>query len=276
MTTITLTAESSGSIAPYIDVLGESFPVDAVTTTAWRTADGRSFRVRGLVRVSTSGTVTIRDFEAPIGVESSYRFEHFDVNGDRISWSDSETAQLDAGEVGDAWFHNPFDPTTSVRVSMAFDAAQVLTRPTDLEKFKPKGRSLPVIVSRPRRGVESVALNCSTATADDEARLDALFGDYDDATVPVICVRAHPWMRLPPTLFATVDAPARRPYDARVGGENVDWFMIADEAAPPVEAAITALLDYADFTAYYASYAAFTAAYVDYREAQRDYSIATI
>ena len=54
--------------------------------------------------------------------------------------------------------------------------------------------------------------------------------------------------------------------------------MAVDEVAPPVEAVIRALLDYADFEAYYSDvggdYAAFTAAYADYAQAQVDYSIA--
>lgn len=274
MTTITLTPDPAGSPAPYVDVLAESFPGGVSSVTIWRTAGGRAFRVRGLVRVSTGGVVTIRDFEAPLGTEASYRAEHFDSAGEFVSWSDYEATTLTSDDLEVAWFHNPFDPTTSVQTLMALDAAREIVRPVDVEQHRVKGRSVPVIVSGPRRGVEGVTLDCSTMSEADEDRFDGLFGGYDDDTVPVICVRTHPSLRLPPTFFAIAESPRRRPLNARQGGEVVDWGLAADEAAPPVEAAITALLDYADFTAFYADYAAFTAAYTDYREAQRDYSIA--
>jgi hypothetical protein len=275
VTTITLTADPAGSPAPYVDVLVEDFPVGVEAVTVWRTSpSGRAFRVRGLVRVSTGGVVTIRDFEAPLGAEVSYRAEHLDGAGDFVSWSDSETVTLTEGLIEDAWFHNPFDPTTSVHVVITLDAAQEISRPVDVEKFKVKGRSVPVIISGPRRGVEQLVLDCSTLTLADATKFDALFGTYDDDTVPIVCVRTHPNLFLPPTLFAVIEDPIKRPTIARQGGTVVDWLLLADETAPPVEAAITALLDYADFTAYYSDYAEFTAAYADYREAQRDYSIA--
>lgn len=277
MTTITLTADENGNPAPYVDVLVEGFPAGVSSTTIWRTARGRAFRVRGLVGVSTSGIVTIRDFEAPLGVEATYRAEQFDSDGEFVSWSSPATVTLPAGDLETAWFHSPLDPTTSVQVVMTLDAAKVLVRPTTAERFKVVGRSVQVIITGARKGLQGVVLNCSTETLAAADKLDALFGAYaedNDDTVPILCVRTHPHLRLPPTLFAWVEEPAQMPLAVTRNGEIIDWELVADEVAPPPEAAITALLDYDDFTAFYSDYAAFTAAYVDYREAQRDYSIA--
>jgi hypothetical protein len=274
-TTITLTAEPSGTPAPYVDVLASGFDVGISTTTIWRTAAGRTFRVRGLVNVSTGGTVTIRDFEAPLGVECSYRAEHFDSSGDFVSWSDSETVTLTEGDLEVAYLHNPFDPSTSVQVVMSVEAASTVVRPSNAEKFAVKGRSVPVIISQPRKGVEGVLLDFSTRTLAAAESVETILGGYDDDTVPIVCVRTHPNMLLPPTFFAYIDRPTKRQLNVRRDGEIIDWLMAADEVAPPVEAAITVLLDYADFTAFYtAGYDVFTAAYADYQEATRDYSIA--
>lgn len=274
-TTVTLTAYPVGSPAPYVDVLVSSFDVGVDTVTIWRTAGGRSFRVRGLVGVSTGGTVTIQDFEAPLGVESSYRAEQFNASGVFVSWSASAAVTLDEGDLEVAYFHNPFEPASVVEVVMSVDAAASITRPTSAEKFSIMGRSVPIIISSPRRGVENVTLNCTTVTLSAAESFDALFGGYDDDTVPIVCVRTHPNLFLPPTFFATIERPTKRALNVRQGGEIIDWYMAGDEVAPPVESAITVLLDYADFTAFYTGgYNVFTAAYADYQEATRDYTIA--
>ena len=274
-TTVTLTAYPAGSPAPYVDVLASGFVAGIASTTIWRTAGGQTFRVRGLVDVTTGGTVTIQDFEAPLGVEASYRAEHFDSAGVFVSYSDPATVTLDAGLIEVAYLHNPFSPATAVQVVMSINAASEITRPTSSERFAVMGRSVPVIISQPRHGVEGVTLDCSTITLADASSLDSLFGGYDDDTVPIVCVRTHPNLYLPPTFFATVERPSKRLLNVRQGGTIIDWFMTADEVAPPVEAAVTVLLDYADFTAFYTGgYDVFTAAYADYQTATRDYTIA--
>ncbi len=268
MTTITLTTDSAST--PFIDVLADGFPAEATTATLWRTAKGREFKVRGLVGVSTSGAVTVRDYEAPFGVVSSYRAQQFDAAGNFLSWSSPVSITLPLPPVNTAWVHNPLDPSTSVRVTMLDSAAQTLSRPNDLEVLVVPGRSVGLTLSSTRRGLVGVVLDCYTATAADADLFEALFGDYDDDTIPIICVRTRPEMRLPPTLFVAVGSPAQSP--TKVGGAL--WGVSGDEVSPPISGFITALLDYADFTAFYADYAAFTAAYTDYTEATRDYSIA--
>jgi hypothetical protein len=62
------------------------------------------------------------------------------------------------------------------------------------------------------------------------------------------------------------------PIDTWNGGGTVGWKLEADEVSPPPEAFVSALLAYADFSAFFASYATFTAAYSSYLLAQRDYT----
>lgn len=277
MTTITLTATPDGEPAPFIEVTAEDFDPGVETVTVWRSAAGRQFKVRGLVGVSAGGTVNIRDFEAPFGVESSYRVEQFDSAGDFVAWSLPEVATLDSPALRwQAWFHNPFEPQGSVRVELMGQRDRSLSRPVNAEVFQVQARSVGVTVfNGPRRGLQRVVLDCVTLTDDDEAKFDALFGGYDDTTIPVVCVRTHPASRLPGTLFALVSA-AKRPIDLDPEDEDgrLEWAVEGDEVAPPAEGIVTVLLGYDDFTAFYADYAEFTAAYTDYRQAQLDYSIA--
>lgn len=274
MTTVTLDPQPAGTPAPFVDILAESFGVGVATVTVWRGAEGRQFRVRGLVNVSASGTVSTRDFEAPFDVELSYRVQHFDALGNFMFWSTPVTTTL-VGESRYAWFHNPLDPSTSLRLLMLNGVAGSLVRPLDAEVLRIQGRSVGVTMFGARKGVQGVVLDCMTETLGDAHLFDSMFGGYDDTeTVPILCIRATLEMRLPPTLFALVGAPQQLPFDATQGGETTRWGLQGDEVAPPAEAIITSLLGYDDFTAFYADYAAFTAAYTDYREAQRDYSIA--
>lgn len=274
LTTITLSAQTSP--APHVEVIAEDFG-GASTVTLWRTAGRRQFRVRGAVRVSAAGTVSVQDFEAPLGVESSYRAELFDGNGDRIEYSDVETVTLPApAHPFLAWWHNPLEPENSVLVEMRGSATRTLQRPVDVEVLRVRGRSVGVAMfSNARSGMERIVLDCVTMTTSDRDRFDTLFGEYDDpTTIAIVCVRAHPAAELPPTLFAVVGAPSRLIYDGANVGELAYWSATGSEVAPPPEALVMSLLGYDDFTAFYDDYAAFTAAYADYREAQVDYSIA--
>jgi len=277
--TVTLVAHPDGSPAPYVDVYADGFPAGAESLTVWRTVEGRQFKVRGLVDVdAAAGAVTILDFEAPFDLPASYRVEFKDALGALLEYSAPAVVTLSmpaSAPAYAAWFHNPLDPASSVRVELRGQNNRQLTRPVDYEVFRVPGRSVGVaIFGGSRRGYERLVLDCVTMTAEDEGRFDALFGGYDDFTIPIVCVRAHPVTRLPATLFALVGAPSKVPLDGVDMGGQLWWGLEGDEVAPPPEAFVTALLDYAAFTAFYSSYAEFTASYVDYTTASRDYTIA--
>ncbi len=275
VTTLTLTPQPIGSPAPYVDVLASAITAGVSRVTVWRTVKGRQYKVRGLVNVSAGGTVTTRDFEAPRDVLISYRVQHLDALGNFISWSDTATTTLPDVD-GYTWFHNPLDPTTSVRLRMLAPTPGALTKPLDAEILRVLGRSLGVGFFGARGGFSNINLTALTETIEDADRFDALFGGYDDVnTVPILCVRTPSAMRLPPTLFALVGKPEQVALQPWIRGEWSAWQMAGDEISPPPEAIITALLDYADFSAFYSGgYNVFKAAYLDYEQAMRDYTIA--
>jgi len=274
--TTTLTAFPAGTPAPYVLVEIDDVPAAAATVTVWRSVGGRQWRVRGMIRIAADGASGL-DFEAPFGVEMAYRVEHFDASGAFIGWSDPEVVTLTGLAGSHAWAHNPLDPTTSVQVTMMRDAARSLVRPIPVKKIQIPKRSVAVTLLGTRQGLSGVRLDCYSESLENADRFDALFGGYDDSTVAIVCFRADPAMRLPPTLFVTVAEPEQIPY-TYLGNDSVKWRLQGDEASPPAEALVVALLEYADFTAFYSEapygdYAAFTAAYADYTQASRDYSI---
>lgn len=204
--------------------------------------------------------------------------QQFDASGDFIAWSATETVTMPAlAHDYQAWWHNPFDPASAVLVELKGQQDQTLQRPLgDHEIFHVSGRSVGVAVfDNVRRGYERLLLDCVTLTAEDETKFDALFGGYNDGTIPIVCIRTNPTTRYPAPLFAVVET-AKQPLNlsAADAGPHLNWAAAGDEVAPPAEAIVVTLLGYDDFTAFYSDYAAFTAAYTDYREAQLDYSIA--
>lgn len=278
MTTITLTANPTGTPAPYVEVVVDDHPVTSATCTVWRVQNNRLFRVRGLVNVPTTGLLSQLDVEAPFGRQAAYRVQYFDDEGEFLEWSTDETVALTGLEPGWGWLHDPFDPATSLLAQFERPTAREIVRNSPVDQMMVPGRSVGVVFAGTRTGVQSLVLDVWLPSDADADRLDAMLGVYNEQRPPILCLRTAPEMRLPGTLFMTTPRTAYRPFGAALGSEEADFSMVVDEVAPPVEAAVTALLDYADFTAFYTDnggdYAAFTAAYADYTEAQLDYSIA--
>lgn len=261
--------------APFVDVLVSEFPVGTVSLSVRRTAGGRTFPVRGLTRSTAAGAASVRDYEAGLDVASTYRTEFFDVEGLSIGFDSPVTVTLAsvADVWGDsvAWFHDPLDPSTSVKVSLLGGAGHGISRPIPADVGFVSGRSVGVVFPGTRQGVQRLTLDCVTESREDGDRFDALFGRYDSDALGVVCVRTRPRTRFPSTLFAFVGSPVgqARDYDSWA----LNWFMEGDEVVPPVPAVVVPLLTYADFTAYYATYQDFTDSYPDYITATRDYSV---
>lgn len=266
--TLTVRAVPTTSKPPYIDVLVTSPLGERFTVT--RTCAGRTFKVRGLVNVSSSGGGTVRDHEAGFDVVSTYRVEYFTA-GVSIGFSETATANLRRIELGSAWFSDPLSPESAVKVRLLNGAASELSRSTPGLMVEVPRRSVGFSLPGTRGGLRDVVLDCYTETRGDGERFDALFGGYDSDALSIVCVRASPETWLPPTLFAFVGSPTKRPVGYR--GDSLKWSLSGDETAPPAPAFVTPLLTYDDFTEWYAAYAEFTSSYPDYLTAQSDYSV---
>lgn len=275
MTLSVAAVPESAADAPFVDVLVSGFPVGTVSFTVRRRAAGRTFPVRGLTRSTAAGAATVRDYEAGLDVELTYRTEFFDVEGLSIGFDSPVTVTLpsvvDAWGDSAAWFHDPLDPTTSVKVSLLGGAGHPIARPVPADVGYVSGRSVGIVLPGTRQGVRGLTLDCETETREDGDRFDALFGGYDSDALGVVCVRTRPRTRFPSTLFAFVGEPVKFGRDYSTWA--LVWQMEGDEVAPPVPAVIVPLLTYQDHTDFYSTYAEFAAAYPDYITATRDYAV---
>ncbi|WP_382307274.1 hypothetical protein [Herbiconiux sp. UC225_62] len=273
MASIQAVAFPSGAPAPYVDLLitGPA-PVGAATVTVSRTSEGRTFKVRGMVDLDVNSELTRRDYEAPFDREMTYLAQYFDGGGNAVGYSEQASVRLPALTRGTAWWHNPLDPESAVRVMMGPNAASELTREIESELLRVRNRSVGVMIGGVRQGLTKIPLDCITLTPGESARFDALFGGYDRIVTGVVCIRPSGVIPLPGVLFANVSAPTQQPYNRKQRVDpSSDWPLVGDEVAPPAPAIVRALLTYQDFEDFYSSYAEFEAAYPSYQEASRDY-----
>lgn len=277
----TLTTFTDAAPCPRVEVFFDSFAPGTASVTVFRLAAGREYRVRGAVRAATAGTLTRIDFECPFNVLVTYRAEMFDAAGLSLGFTDS--AELGDILVGLApgddvvpaddllaietisgtglvslhtWLHNPLNPAGAVKVELAASTAGAISRPVVGEVSRPRGRSVGVMLSESRLGVQGLRFDVRALDLDTADKVQALIGGYGSPTVPVICVRmggTDSRVRLPKPLFLGVLDIAELDMNVAWGGSDTIQEMTGDEVDPPVPGLFIPLLTAADINAYYAS-----------------------
>ena len=272
MTTIVTTPLTDLTPAPRVLVEVNNIAVGAATLTLFRQAEGRTFRVRGAVRVPVSSAFATLDLEAPFGVEIGYRVELFDAGGLSLGFSNTTLTQLN---VDLCYVHNPMNPSGSIQIDLSDTSGRALTRTTSGEIFHPEQRVVGLLISGTRRGLEAVSLYFSTDDPQVAEKFEAMLGGYsiaDSDVVPILCVRTPPLTDLPRTFFAAVMQATRRPVNVHMGGTLREWETEADEASPPAPGLIVPLLTRDDIDAFFATRNALDAAYGARTDIDRDYS----
>lgn len=260
--------------SPRMEVLFSSLHPDAATLTVHREAAGRTYPVRGGIRVATAGAFTRIDFEVPFGAEATVFAEMFDASGLPLGVTDSASTTV---WCDDTWVHNPLDPSGAVRVAFRGNAARSIDRPTNAEVVFPKGRTVGVIVGGGRQGIRDVVLDVVTDTVEDADKFAALLGGYDSVTTPVLCFRigASDRVRLPRPFFVGVSGPAPEEDMTYVfGGETIAHPITGSEVSPPAPGLFVPLLTNSDINAFYATNADVNSGSSSNLEINRKYEIA--
>lgn len=270
---VTLTATLTPDPCPRVEVLITDLPPTADTVTVYRLAAGREYQMRGGVAAEVVGALTRIDFEVPFGVPAQYRAEMFDSDGLSLGFTPTATIQVDVAET---WVHNPLDPQGATTVNFLNTAAKSLKRPFDGDRVRPLGRSVAVVVTGQRRGLEDVVLDVYVDGLDQADKLQAMFGSYGVRTVPVICFRigAADRIRLPRPLFAGILTLDEQGLNYSVDSDLIVFGMTGDEVTPPTPALVVPLLTRADLNAFYPTRAALNAAYLTRLEVNRAYDLA--
>jgi hypothetical protein len=246
---------------------------DATYVDIYRLAEGRSYLVRGGVKVYAVGGVTVVDFEAPFGIPITYRAEMFaDQDGTTsLGFTGSSDAFLD---VGTTCVHQPLNPELAVWPTRLQSTAADISRTTPGELVYTEGASVGTWIGQDRRGIEGLTFDFLTRTLDEARTFQAMLGGYGTSSVAVLCIRTPPPMRIPRVFFGTVAELHEVSVDVANGGEAVQFQFVSDEAQPPAPGLVTAILSRDDIDAAYPTREARAAAYLTRLDRDRDYSLA--
>lgn len=271
-----LTVFHDAAPCPRVEVLFSTLDPAATSLTVFRVAAGRTYTVRGGLRVATAGAFTRIDFEVPFGVEVTVYAEMFDAAGLSLGVTDSAVTTL---WVDDTWVHNPLNPDGAVRVMFRGNAARSINRPTNADVVFPQGRRVGVIVGGgARSGIRDVVLDVVTDTVEDADKFAALLGGYESRTTPVLCFRigASDRVRLPRPFFVGVagNAAEEDMTYTRGFGETIAHPLQGSEVDPPAPGLFVPLLTNADINAFYASNADVNSDSSSNLEINRKYEIA--
>jgi hypothetical protein len=238
------------------------------TINVYRTAEGRTFQVRGGVNLYAAGGVSVMDFECPFGVPASYQAEQFNASGVSLGFTDQTSITL---AVTDTWVHQPLSPALAVTGKIMMDSANDFMRPSPGQTVWPEGAVAGRTISGQRQGLVQMPLHIKLGSAADSDEFASMFGGYTTNFPPVLCIRTPAVLRIPRLLFAS----CLQAHEV-IGGVNrlFTWQLTVDEVSPPAPGLILPLLRRMDIDAAYATRAAMDAAYATRRAMDSDYSLA--
>lgn len=270
----TLTQTLDWNPGPRVLVAFPSLASGTQTVNVYRTAEGRTFKVRGGVNLFAVGGASVMDFECPVGVTASYQAEQFNAAGTSLGFTDQASTTIPASVVPDSsWVivHQPLSPALSILGQLDGDTAADVVNTVPGSLATPEGGTVPLWIGGQRLGVSNMRLSVVAQSYADADEFRSMFGDYNTNFPAIVCVRTIPPVRFPRLLFAAV-AELHETTDYING--LVTFGLTVTEAAPPSPGLILPTLRRIDIDAAYATRDAMDAAYATRFAEDSDYSLA--
>jgi hypothetical protein len=269
VTAPTLTTYQGPRQNPRVEVFFPELLPGTASHTIIRESDGRRQEVRRGLRIAPG--VAALDYEVPFCVPSVYRAECFNAAGESIGFTEPATTMV--------WetrsiLHQPMNPQLWATSIERTGTADKLVRPSPGENVWPEGATYARRIGQKRRGLVDVNYIFQTFDTEEADRVQALTGTPEEPYPAIICIRTPPPVRLPRTLFLSVDELVEIDQNVSYGGNWTVFEITGDECEPPYVGLSTPTLTYSDIDAAYGSYALADAAYSTYTERDRDYSLA--
>lgn len=239
-------------------------PAGTDSVTVWRRSDGRSFKSRGGVERSFSGTLGLLDFEVGQSVLSTYELECWDgaTSLGRVSLGSVALPRI--GEVNDVIIQQPLNPALNVVVKNMAASWPSITRDAAGETVEVEGASYPTLVGfGPRQGASEVALDFAVSSRAEAARLLATLGTEDNPQPAVWLVRTNQGI-LPRVFFCHVKSLVEIGINQRSSGEWTRFQAVVKEIKPPAPALVVPSLTYSDLAAVFPTYTEMKAALITY------------
>lgn len=271
MSTLTTFVDMNPVPRVLVDVPVSEFPVGAVAVSLTRTAEGRTFKVRGGQMLPVGSPAVVLDPEAPFGVESAYTVLGHDAAGNVIGSFPVGTVTLD---FDGCVIQQPLDARLAVEVAALRGFASSTTRDTPGGLAYPQGRALPGLVGLgPRRGLKDLPIEVLLSSYADADKLQETLGTYERAQLPVWLIRTPPSFRVPRVFFCHVPQLVEVDVAAVSSGAIVVFSASVTEVKPPAEGISGAVLTHSDMKVFFATHTQVKAAYVTHSDVKRDTSL---
>lgn len=254
-----------------VDAATSLFPAGSVTVSLTRTAEGRTFDVRGGQKLPAASPAVIMDPEAPFGVVSAYTVLGHDADGNLIgSWPiGTVTLPYDKTVI-----QQPLDARLAATVDRLDGTGFELVRSTPGALAYPQGRVLPGVVGLgPRRGLEGVTLNLVAESQTEANNLQATLGTYDVPQLPIWLVRTPPGKRIPRVFFCHVPELVELDTYGPTGSGFVHFQAEVTEVKPPAAGITAAVLTHSDMKVFFSTHTGVKAQYATHSDVRRDTSL---
>lgn len=266
---VTATTDQYLEGLPSVAVAFSGFAGGVHHQTLTRVVEGRTMPVRGGFEVAPD--VTVRDFEAPFGVDYSYVSEMFDAGGGSVGYAQSDPLLVD---VKRSYVHQPLNPNLWASPHVMLGSAEDIDRPLVGDVVYVEGDSLGRRIGSRRLGISGLDLVFETDTIDAANQMQRMLGDYETQQIGVLIIRTPPPLRIPRTLIASVRKMPEVNVNVNRRGSIIQFPMTVDETAGPHVGLVVPTLTYDDLDAAYGTYDIRDAAYPTTTDSDRDYSLA--
>lgn len=262
----TLTQVIDNNPSPRVQILFSTVAGSAVTMNIYRTAEGRTFPVRGGVNLGCVGGANAVDNEVPFGVVTSYQAEMFDTSGNSLGFTDATTTTM---AVTQAWLSQPLSPTLAIPVKVFLTTSQSVGRVAPGSLTYPEGATVGTWIGGQRQGIQGLQLAFRVANTSDADEFQSMFGSYSADFPAVLCLRTPPPARLPRTFFFSSSGPVET---AQANFTFITYSMTVNEAQPASPGLVIPLLRREDIDFAYSTRSARDAAYATRLALVTDYS----
>jgi hypothetical protein len=235
VSTVTAYDDMAPSPRVVIDVDESDLNAATETVTVWQVSKWGQVPVNRKPRPAAGGLV-LTDYEAPCGVQLTYRVQQYGVDGADLGFALALSTQLEIG-FGRVVIQDPLAPGNAILLDgeASFAAQRPRSRPTAV--YQAGGRTF--AMSGLNSGFQQVPLHCYTDTTDDAEKLAAILEQ------PMVLVRTHPRSGLPGAFYASIPNPVPdSSQHARFGRETNLWSLVGTELSRPSIEIIVAVYSY--------------------------------
>jgi hypothetical protein len=217
-----------------------------------------TYPVRSATRAYAVGGFTVTDYEAPPGVDVTYRGQMFAAGGTDLGFTDSATTRYNI-DPSMVIFSDPLVPGNRVLVEARSDFGARKVRKREGATYRVGTRTVGLFA--PLGLLEDVTLSVQTKSLDDADMLERVL-----EAMPVL-VRSMPPVRVPRQLYVGIEQTDTQDVDVHWGGMWTTYPLKGTEVSRSVTDVVVPVVTWQTYMDAFPTWAAFNAAYATWLDA---------